>query len=186
MTADLVMADRGLAATESSASFLESAVREHARLVYRIAYSVLRNPDEAEDAVQDTFLRMLRHGDKARSIEDLKAWLARIAWRVAVERRNRLAKPAQDAQVPVDQLPAQARSADRVLVENERNAALHRFIAALPEQLRDPLVLAAIEELSPREVAVMLGIAEAAVRSRTFRARQILRERMTAWMGERR
>lgn len=185
MLTDFVMADQALATTQSSESVLESAVREHARLVYRIAYSVLRNPDEAEDAVQDTFLRMLRYGDKAGAIENLKAWLARIAWRVAVERRNRLFKSSAGAELAIDELPAQSQTADRLVAENERNAALHRFIAALPEQLRDPLVLAAIDELSPREVAAMLGIGEAAVRSRTFRARQILRERMTAWMGER-
>ncbi len=142
------MAETAIAAAQPGQDLVESAVRDHARLVYRIAYSVLRNPAEAEDAVQDVFLRVLRYGNKAARIDDRKAWLARIAWRVAVERRHRLADSA-----------------------------------ALPDQLRDPLVLAMIEELPPRETAAMLGISEAAVRSRAFRARQILRDRMATWMG---
>ena len=52
------------------------------------------------------------------------------------------------------------------------------MIAALPEKLRQPLILSTIEEMSPREVAATLGIDEAAVRSRVFRARQILREKL--------
>jgi RNA polymerase sigma-70 factor (ECF subfamily) len=75
--------------------------------------------------------------------------------------------------------------ADRILLERERNAILGRLISALPSQLRDALVLSTLEEIAPREVAVMLGISEAAVRSRTFRAREILRERLLASTGPR-
>ena len=81
---------------------------------------------------------------------------------------------------------SQAEAADEILLEKERNNFLQQVIGALPEQLRDPLVLCALQELTPREVAIMLGISEAAVRSRAFRARQILRDRLGAWMGLRR
>jgi RNA polymerase sigma-70 factor, ECF subfamily len=60
---------------------LENAVREHARMVYRIAYSVLRNHHDAEDATQETFVRVLRYKRKLEGIEDPKTWLAKIAWR---------------------------------------------------------------------------------------------------------
>jgi RNA polymerase sigma-70 factor (ECF subfamily) len=62
---------------------------------------------------------------------------------------------------------------------------LDRLIAALPEQLRDPLVLSTLEEISPREVAVVLGIREAAVRSRAYRARQILKDKLMEKIGPR-
>ena len=65
------------------------AVREHAGLVYRLAYSVLRNHHDAEDAVLETFIRVLRYGGKIDGVRDRKAWLARIAWRVAIARRER-------------------------------------------------------------------------------------------------
>jgi len=58
------------------------------------------------------------------------------------------------------------------------SAILQKLITALPEKLREPLILSTIEEMSPREVAATLGINEAAVRSRVFRARQILKEKL--------
>src|SRR5438128_10310977 len=68
---------------------IEAAVREHARLVYRIVYSVLRNHHDAEDATQETFVRVLRYRRKLQGVQDPKTWLARIAWRVAIERGKR-------------------------------------------------------------------------------------------------
>ena len=71
---------------ESQDETLEDLVRQHSRLVYRIAYAVLRSPHDAEDATQETFLRVLRYGRTLDKVEDSKTWLARIAWRVAVDR----------------------------------------------------------------------------------------------------
>jgi RNA polymerase sigma factor (sigma-70 family) len=65
---------------------LEDLVHQHSRLVYRIAYAVLRSHHDAEDAAQETFLRVLRYSHKLASVQDPKTWLARIAWRVAVDR----------------------------------------------------------------------------------------------------
>jgi RNA polymerase sigma-70 factor (ECF subfamily) len=69
---------------------LESLVREHSRLVYRIAYAVLRSHHDAEDSTQETFLRVLRYSSKLDAVEDPKTWLTRIAWRVAVDRGRHL------------------------------------------------------------------------------------------------
>jgi RNA polymerase sigma-70 factor (ECF subfamily) len=62
----------------------------------------------------------------------------------------------------------------------QSSATLERLIGALPDKLREPLILSTLEEMSPREVAATLGINEAAVRSRVFRARQILKEKLSA------
>ena len=185
MTADFVMAEEAMARAQPEEDLLEVVVRDHARLVYRIAYSVLRNPADAEDAVQETFLRVLRYGKKMSGVRDRKAWLAQIAWRVAVEHGSRVARDAARTELAGDHLLSPGHGADRVLLEKERSELLQQLIAALPDQLRDPLVLSTLEELPPREIGAVLGISEAAVRSRTFRARQILRERMVAWMGVR-
>jgi RNA polymerase sigma-70 factor (ECF subfamily) len=171
---------RQKALAQNEEDLLDTAVREHARLVYRIAYSVLRNPSDAEDATQEVFLRVLRYGKKMSGIDDQKAWLARIAWRVAVDRRKSMAKLAGGTQEAGETLVAPGHAADRVLLEQERSATLERLISALPGPLRDALVLSTLEEIAPREVAVMLGISEAAVRSRSFRAREILRDRLVA------
>ncbi|HKS74709.1 MAG TPA: sigma-70 family RNA polymerase sigma factor [Terriglobales bacterium] len=177
MSADLVMAEKAIAMTQAEENPLEVAVRGHARMVYRIAYSVLRDVAEAEDVTQEVFLRALRRQNVLSNIRDQKAWLARIAWRVAVE-RNRNAKPNAGE---VDDLRAEECSAEEALWQKQRSSLLQQLIAALPDELRHPLVLSALEELSPREIAATLDISEAAVRSRCFRARQILRQRLTAW-----
>src|SRR3990172_11572516 len=68
---------------------LEALVREHAALVYRVAYAALRNRAEAEDAAQETFLRVLRQRKRLADVREPRAWLARIAWRGAPDRRRR-------------------------------------------------------------------------------------------------
>jgi len=195
VTADFVMAREAIAMAQRQEGLLEAAVCEHARLVYRIAFSVLRQAADAEDAAQETFLRALRYGgrhgglhwEKTARIEDQKAWLARIAWRVAVERRRqvRLADARTETRTDEseDELVSPGHGAEMSLLEKERGEFLQQLIATLPGRLRDPLVLSTLEELSPREVGAMLGISEAAVRSRAFRARQILKERLATRMG---
>jgi RNA polymerase sigma-70 factor (ECF subfamily) len=187
VTADFAMAEAAMVREQSGEDMVETAVRAHSRMVYRIAFSVVRNATDAEDAVQETFLRVLRYKKKMTGVRDPKAWLAQIAWRVAVERRGKASLTALQHEEAGDNLPASGDGADRTLLIKERTEFLQQMIAALPEDLRDPLVLSTLEELSPREVGEVLGISEAAVRSRSFRARQILRERMTAhragWMG---
>ena len=170
---------------QSQEELLEALVRQHSRLVYRIGYAVLRSHHDAEDATQETFLRVLRYSRKLGGVEDHKTWLARIAWRVAVDRSKQRGRKREialdDPEKPLSE-PASAESpADETVQGVQVGTVLQRFIAALPEKLREPLVLSTIEEMSPREAAATLGINEAAVRSRVFRARQILREKLEAW-----
>jgi RNA polymerase sigma-70 factor, ECF subfamily len=166
---------------------LETLVRQHSRLVYRIAYAVLRRHHEAEDATQETFMRLLRYGSKIQEVDDPKSWLARIAWRVAVDRSKRCGQqqeiPLDNPERPVTEVASQEAAADEIFQGEQVTAVLDKLIAALPRKLREPLILSTIEEMSPREVAATLGINEAAVRSRIFRARQILREKLMQSVG---
>jgi len=166
---------------------IESLVKEHARLAYRIAYAVLRSHQDSEDAVQETFVRVLRYGGRLASVENPKTWLARIAWRVAVDkskrqrRRNEITIERDDMRMP--EIASEEISADRAMESAGVSAMLEGLIAGLPAKLREPLILSTIEEMTPREAAAVLGINEAAVRSRVFRARQILREKLTGIAG---
>jgi RNA polymerase sigma-70 factor, ECF subfamily len=166
---------------------VESLVKEHARLAYRIAYAVLRSHADAEDAVQETFLRVLRYGGRLAHVEEPKTWLARIAWRVAVDkskrhrRRNEVTFEREDLGAP--EIASEEISAEVAMQSAGLSAALAKLIAALPTKLREPLILSTIEEMTPREAAAVLGINEAAVRSRAFRARQILREKLAGFAG---
>jgi RNA polymerase sigma-70 factor, ECF subfamily len=169
-------------AERSRDEVLEALVREHSRLVYRIAYAVLRRHHEAEDATQETFLRVVRYSSRLAAVEDPRTWLARIAWRVAVEFGKRNAGkreiPLEDPEKPVQEVISPDASADQAIHGTQVGAVFEKLIAALPEKLRAPLILSAIEEMSPREIAATLDINEAAVRSRVFRARQILKEKL--------
>jgi len=172
----------GLVKEASPDEAVATVVHDHARLVYRIAYAVLRSHHEAEDATQETFIRVWRYRASLPGVEETKTWVAKIAWRVAVDRsRKRARTPEVSLDDPHRQglEPASSEtSADRSLEGLQIGAKLEKLIAALPEKLRQPLILSTIEEMSPREVGAMLGINEAAVRSRVFRARQILREKL--------
>jgi RNA polymerase sigma-70 factor (ECF subfamily) len=172
---------------QSQDEVVEELVRRHARLVYRIAYAVLRRHHDAEDATQETFVRVLRYSRKLAGVEDPKTWLARIAWRVAVDQNKQRGRsreiPLQDSAKPLEEPACADAPADEALLGAQIGAALEKLIAALPEKLREPLILSAIEEMSPREVAVTLGINQAVVRSRVFRARQILRDKLAAPAG---
>jgi len=159
----------------------EVAVRDHARLVYRIAYSVLRNHADAEDATQETFLRVLRYRRKLQGVRDQRTWLARIAWRTAVERRHKGSEVALDDMTEtVNRISSSSIPADQILLGAEMSQVLAGLVATLPDKLRGPLALSTLEEMAPSDIADVLGINEAAVRSRIFRARQILREKLTA------
>lgn len=179
MVAGAVTVDEALTRKQTSEELLEAAVYEHSRLVFRIAYSVLRNHHDAEDATQETFVKVLRQSRKLRQVEDLRAWLARIAWRVAVDRRKKTSHVAMDdLEHGRRALQSPEFPADDAVEEMQLRGLLGPMIAALPAKLRHPIVLSTVEELSASEVARVLGINDAAVRSRLFRARQILKEKL--------
>jgi len=166
---------------------LESLVREHFRLVYRIAYAVLRSHHDAEDSAQETFLRVLRYSHKLAGVQNHKTWLARIAWRVAVDRSQQRGRKREiaidDPEKTAQEMASSGVTAHEAMQASLVGELLERLIAALPEKLRQPLILSTVEEMSPREVAATLEIKEAAVRSRVFRARQILREKLAERLG---
>jgi RNA polymerase sigma-70 factor (ECF subfamily) len=124
----------------------------------------------------------MRYSHKLAAIEDHKTWLARIAWRVAVDRSQQRGRRREiaidDPESPGQETPSSQSTAHDAIHGSQLGAQLEKMIAALPEKLRQPLLLSALEEMSPHEVAATLGINEAAVRSRVFRARQILREKL--------
>jgi RNA polymerase sigma-70 factor (ECF subfamily) len=176
-----VLVDQAMVRTRSDEDDLELAVREHARLVYRIAYSVLRNHHDAEDATQEAFVRVVRYRRKLAGVRDPRTWLARIAWRVAIERRRRFAEVSlDDPDQVVRQIRSLAAGADEIVLGDEMRGLLEKLIGGLPGKLRDPLTLSTVEEMSPFDIAQVPGINEAAVCSRLFPARQILREKLRA------
>lgn len=167
--------------TDAAGDDLEAAVREHARVVYRVAYSVLRNHHDAEDAAQETFLRFLRTWRKWAEIRDRRAWLARTAWRVALDRRKGNPEVGlEDAAEAVLRLRAQGAAPDEIAAQEQMQALLARLIASLPEDLRGVLTLSTVEDLTSTEISEALGIPEGSVRTRLMRARELLRGKLSA------
>jgi RNA polymerase sigma-70 factor (ECF subfamily) len=164
----------------SAAEQVEAVVRQHARFVYQVAYAVLRHPQDAEDAAQETFIRVWKHARELSGVLNQRAWLARIAWRVAVDRRRKFLAPASDEDLL--ELPASAPGAETSVIRNQQAALLEKMIAGLPKELRDTLILSTVEEMTSVEIAEVFGIPESTVRVRLLRAREMLREKVRILM----
>jgi RNA polymerase sigma-70 factor, ECF subfamily len=160
---------------------LEAVVRQHARFVYQVAYLLLRNHHDAEDSTQETFMRVWRYRKRLPEARDLKAWLARIAWRVALDRRKKSAEISlADAADAVFKLYAVGESAEKIAGAKQMAVLLDQLIATLPGKLRDPMLLSLDQELTQAEIGRVLNIPESSVRTRLFRARQMLRQKLSS------
>jgi RNA polymerase sigma-70 factor, ECF subfamily len=148
-------------------------VQEYSATLYRVAYSITRNAADAEDVVQETFLRVLRHASKLAEVRDYRVWLVRITWNLVLDRKRRAkTRPQVDnfdelARV----LPTEELSAEKRAITAQRYARILRLIDTLPEREREVLLLSAVKELSTVEIALILKTTESTIRSRLFRAR---------------
>ena len=173
--------DEPISIADAAGDEFEAAVHAHARHIYKVAYSVVRNHHDAEDATQETFLRFLKHRRRWPEIRDRRAWLARTAWRVALDRRRRDPEVGlEEALDAVSRLRARGATAEEIAVHAEMRALLGHLIAALPRDLRDVLALSTAEEMTSVEISKVLGIPQGSVRTRLMRARELLREKLSA------
>jgi RNA polymerase sigma-70 factor (ECF subfamily) len=153
-------------------------VQEHARFLYAVAFSLLRHRQDAEDAVQDALLKLYR-GESWRTMQDERAFLARVVWRSALDRHAKRSVGVEDEaaeQRVVDLRPTPELAA----AEGDERALLQQLIDELPEELRLPLVLSAMEEMSSREIGEVMGLPEGTVRTRLMRARVQLKAKFEA------
>jgi RNA polymerase sigma-70 factor (ECF subfamily) len=155
----------------------EEMVARQARFMFQVAFGLLRNRQDAEDAVQEAFLKLYR-GEAWLRMENEKGFLARTVWRVALDHLPRAVERMAD--VAEMQLTASGGSPEQSVVDEDERAVLRRLIDGLPEDLRRPLVLSSVEEMTSREVAEAMGIPEGTVRTRVMRARTELRRRFVA------
>ncbi|MGA2833265.1 MAG: RNA polymerase sigma factor [Terracidiphilus sp.] len=151
-------------------------VSEYAGTLYRVAYSVLRNAADAEDAVQEAFLRVLRHRETLNEVRDQRVWLIRIVWNIVLDRKRRAkTRPETDDVAELARvLPASGLSAEERAAAAQHHAHVLACVEQLPAKERQVLMLSAFEELTSVEIASVLGITESSVRSRLFRARNLM------------
>ena len=164
-----------------------SLVERQSLFVFRVCYAVLRHREDAEDAAQETFLKLYRNGTW-QGMEEERAFLARTAWRVALDRLKTERVAARRATESLDEPlsrvePASTeRSPEHRVVEENWVETVHRMIDTLPEEFRQVLTLASVEEMNSREMAAVLAVPEGTVRTRLMRARQTLKQKMAATM----
>jgi len=157
---------------------LAGMVEQYASALYRVAYSVLRNAADAEDAVQETFLRVLRHRDALDEVRDRRVWLIRIVWNIVLDRKRRAkTRPeTDDVEELARVLPSTGLSAEEAAAAAQHHAHVLACVDKLPRKERQVLMLSAFEDLTSVEIAAVLGITESSVRSRLFRARNLMAE----------
>jgi RNA polymerase sigma-70 factor (ECF subfamily) len=181
LDAGQVILSESVSTTEAGRDELEATVREQARLVYKVAYSVLRNHHDAEDVAQETFLRFLRQRKRWVEIRDRRAWLATVAWRVALDRKRMPAEVTlEDAAEVVSKLRADGAPVDEIAASRQMMSLLERLVGSLPRDLREVLILSTTEELTSAEISQVLEIPEGSVRTRCLRGREILRQKLAA------
>jgi len=184
MPGEEMMGNAEAAKTETSLDSLAILVAQHSLMAFRIAYSILRNHHDAEDAVQECFLRVLKHLKRMHQVRNPKTWLARIAWTTALDRRASRARTAVNEAVEdselLEQIADKKVGAEEQLAGKQLQGLLAQMIAALPEDLRHPLELSTVHELNSAEIAEIMNIPEGSVRTRLMRARQRLKEKLSA------
>ena len=169
----LELSEHGNSATDVQHNF-EEGISRWSRLAYRAAYCILRSTADAEEVTQEAVLRAYERLWQIREPERVGSWVQRIAWRLAQNKlranKTRMRKEALEPRerfnrdTPVDHM-----------IRTERAERLWKAINALPRELHDVTILLGIEEQNIREVATILRVAEGTVKSRSYRARRILK-----------
>ena len=159
----------------------EALMRRHNRRLFRVARGVLRDSDAAEDAVQETYLRVFTKLDSYQPAGKFGAWLMRIALNEALMMRRRerdtvsLDEVGDEAATQVESMGSDTPTADQFVEAAHARALLEHAIDALPDNFRMVFVLRVIEGLDVRETAECLDVNATTVRTRLFRAQRQLR-----------
>jgi len=157
----------------------EARLVESSTLAFRVAFSVLRHREDAEEVAQEAFAKAYRSFSQRRGRERFRAWLVRMTWRMALDRqRANKRRVARE-----DRLDAPLTVGPHSMEAQERAERLWQAIDGLSEKLRVVIVLAGIQGHDVKEVAALLQLPEGTVKSRLFDARQRLKDAL-AWMAD--
>ncbi len=157
-------------------------VRLHQNAVYNLAYRMLGERGEAEDAAQETFLRAYAHLDRYDAERPFRTWLLSIASNHCIDRLRKRRLTWLSLEEPLPPHPAlnsHEIEPEDAVISNERGSDIQRLLAELPPDYRAAVVLRYWYDMPYTEIAEMLHTTESAVKSRLFRARQTLAEKMT-------
>ena len=156
-------------------SAFQATVGQYQDMVYRVALHQFGVLQDAEDAVQEVFLRLYTEEKLFESGEHLRRWLIRVPLNVC---RDTLKSPWRKRRVPLDTVP------DQPVFDAPEQGELYQAVMALPEKYRVTLYLFYYEELSTKEIAELLGLRQTAVTTRLSRGRELLKKRLEAWQDD--
>jgi RNA polymerase sigma-70 factor (ECF subfamily) len=171
----------------------DELVRRYKDKVYRLSYKILRHEEDAAEALQDAFLSAYRGLPNFKAESTFSTWLYRIATNASLMKYRRRreghvsleqSQSVDGAQEPM-QIPDWTQQPMKELLNRETREVMEEGISRLPEELRTVFVLRDIEELSNAEVAEILKLSVAAVKSRLHRARIFLRDRLNRYFADR-
>ncbi len=180
---DLAVVDRILSGDRRA---YEQLVRRHERRVFRVTFAVLGNFEDAEEAMQDTFVKAFRHISQFRRESRFTTWLTRIAINEALQRRQ-----SRKEFVPFDESSGAAQfvprryemwraDPEKLYGKRELRQIIEAAIQSLPAIYREAFALRDVEEMSAEEAAEAIGITVGALKSRLLRARLMVRETLAA------
>jgi RNA polymerase sigma-70 factor (ECF subfamily) len=164
----------------------------YADRLYRLGMSLVGDPFEAEDIVQEAFLKAITHIDSFQARSSLGTWLYRVVYNSSIDRlRSRVDNPLPEESdpdensLPMPEVLLEWHTPEALAISNEGQDYLDQAIQSLPGALRSVFVLRDIEELSTAQTAEILGIGESLVKVRLHRARLALREQLAVYFAER-
>lgn len=169
----------------------EPLVRKHERRVFRVTLAVLGNIEDAEEAMQDTFVKAFRHLDQFRGESRFTTWLTRIAVNEALQKRQvRKDSVSLDDSRGIEGQFVPRRfehwraDPEKLYGRQELRRVIETAIQTLPTIYREAFILRDVEELTAEEAAEVIGITVAALKSRLLRARLMIRESLAASLEE--
>jgi RNA polymerase sigma-70 factor (ECF subfamily) len=174
------------------ASAVRAIIQANNRRLFRMARGILKNDAEAEDVVQETYVRAFTHLDGFRGDSSLATWLTRIAMNEALGRLRRrhptvewttLAPGALEAQVIQFPLSTLSEDPERTMAQRQIQTVVEKAIDELPDAFRSVFIARVVEGMSTEETAEVLDIKPETVKTRLFRARALLRGNVEKRIG---
>src|SRR5690348_10364163 len=187
--ADLELVRRALSRDEAA---VRAIIKANNRRLYRLARGILRNDNEAEDVVQETYVRAFTHLAEFRGDSSLSTWMSRIAMNEALGRLRRQRPGVELSSLPSGTLEAQiiqfpllsaTDDPERTMAQREIQHVVEAAIDELPEPFRMVFITRVIEGMNVEETADILGLKPETVKTRLFRARNLLRENVEEKIG---
>lgn len=173
---------------QKSSEAFEELVARYAHRLYLVSYRILRNSQDAEDAVQETFLQVFRSIHKFRKESSLFTWLHRIVTNQALEKFRKQGQfeivpiepylPRFESGRLVDQMRDWRKEPNFVLQTKELELFFEKCINELPGEYRIPYILKDVEKLSEDQVCEILGLSKPIMKNRVHRARLVIRKRV--------